>query len=122
MHGKSRVPQQAHGLASLLALAAVRPATAAPLAGLGESGLGLTELLIGLALLASLAALLLSRLQARKKQVETALNALPDAVIQLDATGDLHFLNPAGATLLGLAAGGTDGTPAAWSFIDHATR
>ncbi|NTV95733.1 MAG: diguanylate cyclase, partial [Thiobacillus sp.] len=53
---------------------------------------------------------------------ETALNVLFDAVIQLDATGDLHFLNPAGATLLGLAAGGTDGTPAAWSFIDHATR
>lgn len=78
----------------------------------------MTQFLIGIALLASLSALLLIRLQARRKQAEAALDALPVAVIQLDADGTLGYVNPAGAGMLGLAGG----AQADWRLVDHATR
>ncbi len=122
MHGKSRHPILAIGYFCLLPLSAVslgaaaEPVPFAPVSGPLVDGIGLPQLLIGLALLASLSALLLIRLQTRKKRVETTLNALPDAIIQVDAAGGLNYLNPAGEAMLGT------GIEAPWHFIDHETR
>ncbi|MFA5081191.1 MAG: diguanylate cyclase [Hydrogenophilaceae bacterium] len=120
MHGNSGHPLLAIRHFCLLPLSAVGlDALAAPIERVSSplaGGVGLPQILIGLALLASLAALLLIRLQTRKKRVETTLNALPDAIIQVDATGELNYLNPAGEAMLGT------GIAAPWHFIDHETR
>lgn len=59
-----------------------------------------------------------ARLLDANARVETVLNAIPDAVIQLSAAGVVNYLNPAGEAMLGNEAG----MAAPWHFIDHATR
>lgn len=87
-------------------------------------------LLTALAGLGLLAAALLRQARQRKDQVraslhhmESTLNALPDAVIQIDAAGRPRYLNPSAGALLGIA---TDAPPPprehAWQLLEHDSR
>lgn len=110
VHGKSRLILPIAGLC-LIALWAMAARYGGGLAVVGfAAGLG-TAYLIGL-----------RRNRdgiAHDSPVEMTLNALPDAVIQLDGQGRPVYLNAAAETMLGLASGELDD---GWRIIDHQTR
>ncbi|MFZ5485200.1 MAG: GGDEF domain-containing protein [Pseudomonadota bacterium] len=124
------MPHDLRGLLITLALAC-----AAQLAGLAwawqASGPSSGLWLAGIGLIASLVAL--AGLWFRRQRacdrtgvtVAQALNALTDAVIQVDCTGHPTYLNPAGEAMLGLGAGAAPPSGIlieAWRFVDRETR
>lgn len=121
MHGANR--QSGQGARRVLLPAGLAAMAYAVLAGAAATvpgeGAGVDPALLVLALVAGLSGLALARIQAHRKQAERTLNALPIAIVQLDATGSLRYVNPAGAAMLGLSGAAA---PAAWQLIDHATR
>lgn len=141
MQGKSRYLLPIIGIfcAALLAVLALSVIGQSPLpdsaktlllnqAGHDDNPMGPARILIGLALLAGLVAMLLARyyredldqLNAEKGKVEIALNALPDAVIQLDPQGRPNYLNPSAEAMLGVAIDGMVADQ--WHLIDRETR
>lgn len=124
------MPHDLRGLLITLALAC-----AAQLAGLAwvwqatGPGPGLWLAWLGLALsLAALAAIWARRHRACERAgtaVEQALDALTDAVIQVDRAGHPTYLNPAGEAMLGLGAGALPPSGILvedWRFVDRQTR
>ncbi len=87
-------------------------------------------IMIGLAVLAGLAALFLVRLNwleckranSKNELANVALNALSDAILEFDAAGRLTFTNTSGEALLGVRTECADAADDAWQFIDSLSR